>query len=761
MTNDNGSIFDILSLLNLTTVSKASLSLSLCTIGCLYASTTQAQVTSDGTVNTQVNQNGNVAEITGGETRGGNLFHSFQDFSVPTNNEAFFNNADSIANIFSRVTGGNVSNIDGLIRANGSASLFLINPNGIVFGEGARLDIGGSFFGSTASSILFEDGEFSAVNNLEQPILTVNAPIGLGFRDNPGDIVNRSVAGDVVEVLEFVGPDVEEAGVNNIIEIPVGLQVKSGKNISLIGGDVKLENGNINAPGGKVEIGGLEETGIVSISNDGSLNFPDNIARSNVSLINTQQQDNGSIINVAGDGGGFIKVHAKNLELSGRSLFLAGIKIDSNIPNARSGDIDIDTTDNIFLNMSRINNLVPPEVEGNSGNINIKTKNLDLTTSKDSSSNLDVARINASTLGKGNAGNITIEASEQISLDAGVNLSGRIQTAVEEGAIGNAGDINITTGSLLMSGRNAIRANTFGKGNAGNITINASDRVSLQGEFISNQARFSTGILSQERPGAEGNSGEIIINTPLLSLSDYSIISTSSRSGQGGDTRITVKDLFLRNTSGITAGGSIGGNLFIDARFIVSFPEQSENIIDFPNNAILANANRGNGGNISITAEGIFGIEEREREPGVNFISASSDLGIDGTVSIDTPQVDAIQTDSELPTNLIESEQNIVQACKANREIAAQGSFTIKGKGGIVPEPILPLDALNVYTDGEAETEAAVPEALETSQGKIQPARGIRVTQEGIVLTAYRTNNQGDRLPANNSSCDRSGRANH
>ncbi len=134
----------------------------------------------------KVNQNGNVSEITGGETRGSNLFHSFQDFSVGTGNEAFFDNANDISNIFSRVTGGNISNIDGLIRANGSADLFLINPAGIIFGENARLDIGGSFYGSTASSILFENGEFSAADLENPPLLTVNAPIGLGFRDEPG-----------------------------------------------------------------------------------------------------------------------------------------------------------------------------------------------------------------------------------------------------------------------------------------------------------------------------------------------------------------------------------------------------------------------------------------------------------------------------------------------------------------------------------------------------------------------------------------------
>ncbi|MEM8718033.1 MAG: filamentous hemagglutinin N-terminal domain-containing protein [Cyanobacteria bacterium P01_G01_bin.39] len=160
---------------------------SLCTVGYLltHSDIALAQVTSDGTVNTQVNQNGSVAEITGGETREGNLFHSFQDFSIPTGNEAFFNNKDDIANIFSRVTGGNISNIDGLIRANGNASLFLINPAGIIFGQNASLNIGGSFYGSSASSILFEDGEFSAADLDNPPLLTVNAPIGLSFRDNP------------------------------------------------------------------------------------------------------------------------------------------------------------------------------------------------------------------------------------------------------------------------------------------------------------------------------------------------------------------------------------------------------------------------------------------------------------------------------------------------------------------------------------------------------------------------------------------------
>lgn len=659
-----------------------------------------SQIVPDDSLNTQVNQNNDITEITEGQTRGNNQFHSFQQFSLPSGSEAFFDNDNNIGNIFSRVTGGNVSNIDGLIRANGGANLYLINPAGIIFGENARLDIGGSFLASTADSILFPEGvEFSASNPQAQPLLTINAPIGLNLGNNPEEIINRSVADGFVENLEFVRPKF------TIDQSPVGLQVKPGKNLSLIGGEVKLENGNIYAPGGKVELGGLEEAGIISISENGSLNFPNDKARSNVSLTNLQQLEFGSIVNVAGEDGGSIKVYGRNLELSGKSFFFAGIKETSNIPNPQAGNIEIDVTENIVLNRSRISNIVYPEVEGDGGNISIQAKNLSIITPRESDSNQDASSISTHSLGKGDAGNIIINASKQISLEAGANRVGSIRSTLEESGIGNAGDIDIISSSLLLNGRNAIRSNTLGKGDAGNVIINASEQISLQGEFISERVRFSTGISSQERSGAEGNSGEIIINTPFLSLSDHSLISTSAQSGQGGDIRITVEDLFLRNTSGITVGAGrtgSGGNLFIDARFIVAFPEQSTEINDFSNVGIAANANRGNGGNINITARGIFGIEEREQESGVNFITASSILGIDGVVEINTPEIDSTQGLKELPIAFNISQP--LEGCQANRD-EDKSRFINTGRGGLPPNPYDSLDSSDMFVDVQLPTE--------------------------------------------------------
>jgi filamentous hemagglutinin family protein len=98
------------------------------------------QVSPDRTTNTIVttnNQRDFTVEV--GSQAGGNLFHSFQLFSVPTGGSVFFNSATTVQNIFSRVTGTNVSTIDGSIRASGNANLFLLNPNGVIFGANATL----------------------------------------------------------------------------------------------------------------------------------------------------------------------------------------------------------------------------------------------------------------------------------------------------------------------------------------------------------------------------------------------------------------------------------------------------------------------------------------------------------------------------------------------------------------------------------------------------------------------------------------------
>jgi filamentous hemagglutinin family protein len=136
-----------------------------------------------GTQNSTVTSTGAVDRINGGATRGANLFHSFVEFNVGNGRSVFFTNPAGIENILTRVTGTNASNILGTLGVTGgNANVFLINPNGIIFGQNARLDVGGSFVASTASSLNFADGSiFSATAPQTTPLLSVSVPIGLQF----------------------------------------------------------------------------------------------------------------------------------------------------------------------------------------------------------------------------------------------------------------------------------------------------------------------------------------------------------------------------------------------------------------------------------------------------------------------------------------------------------------------------------------------------------------------------------------------------
>ena len=211
-----------------------------------FSNLSQAQVVPDNTLpqNSKVKSDcATSCQIEGGTTRKSNLFHSFEEFSIPSKGEAVFNHSPQIENIFTRVTGSFPSKINGTISTQikddignqGSANLFLINPNGIMFGDNAQLNIGGSFLATTADSIFFADkSQFSATNPQSSPLLTVSVPIGLQFGKTPGEIVNKS---------------------QNSPGSLIGLKVDDGNTIALVGGSITLHNQTLTALGGRVELG--------------------------------------------------------------------------------------------------------------------------------------------------------------------------------------------------------------------------------------------------------------------------------------------------------------------------------------------------------------------------------------------------------------------------------------------------------------------------------------------------------------------------
>jgi filamentous hemagglutinin family protein len=216
----------------------------------------------DKTLGTQVLGNGNNFDITGGLSKGQTLFHSFTDFSVPTNGQANFLNPVGNRDIITRVTGNIFSDINGLVNTNG-ANFFLINPSGIVFGTNAQLNVGKAFVGSTANSIDLVGGGNT-----------------IRFGTNPsGDAPLLSVAPNVLFNVARLNLGGGAGSISNFGSLFIP---NLNQYIGLIGGDVSLNGGKIIAPGGRVEVGGLSQAGTVGFSFDRGVQFPDNITRGNV-----------------------------------------------------------------------------------------------------------------------------------------------------------------------------------------------------------------------------------------------------------------------------------------------------------------------------------------------------------------------------------------------------------------------------------------------------------------------------------------------
>ena len=517
---------------------------ALALLGTLLSQTNPAlsQIIPDNTLGAEssvINPRDEISDsIDGGALRGQNLFHSFQEFNVDAGRGVYFTNPDAVDNIFSRVTGNNVSNILGTLGVDGAADLYLINPNGIIFGENAALDIQGSFTATTAEGIEFsEGGLFSAVAPGES-LLTISVPLGLQFGSTPGNIINRSFVRD--ETGNFVG-----------------LQAPDGENLTLVGGDISFEAGEATARGGNIFIGGLSEAGIVALSEDGNLRFPEDLARADVLFSNAADVD------VRGTGGGSISIDAQNVNIEagefGSSQIRAGIAVDSTSPEAQAGDITINAIGIVNLvDESKIQNRVEVGAIGNSGDIELTAESLNLS---------NAATLDTRTSGVGNAGDIYIEAEE-------MTFSGStIVTEVSsDGGIGNAGDIDITTNSLLLQNGSFFLADTENQGDAGNILIEAADFVVLEGldedDFPS---QITSTVDASSNLDVTGNAGNIEINAGSLTIRDRGFISTD------------------------TSGKGDGGSILINA---------TENITIY-DSSILSRVNFlgiGNAGNIEITA---------------------------------------------------------------------------------------------------------------------------------------------------------------
>ncbi|MEC4814176.1 MAG: S-layer family protein [Scytonema sp. PMC 1069.18] len=651
-----------------------------------------AQITPDATLGPEnsmltpnVSRDGLPADqIDGGAKRGTSLFHSFQQFNVRDGQRVFFANPVGVENIFSRVTGTDPSVILGTLGVNGGANLFLLNPNGIIFGPNARLDLRGSFLASTARGIKFSDSlEFSTTNPSALPLLTLNVPIGLQYGQNAGRILVQGSVNELRidqatgEVLEF-----NRTG---------GLEVEPGQTLALAGGEVVLEGGNLSAESGRVEVWSVQGEGLVGLTSTNPGWELSNLGVQNFQDIRLSQT---AAIDTSGIGGGKIQIQGRRVTLQDGSLILSltkgersggtisikaseSIEASGSAPNGeaslfltetlgigKAGDVEINTGKLILQNGAQVSS--GTFNQGSGGKITVKASELVEATGITKTGNFasglfsvarestgeggtvevttrrlvlqDGAQVSATTFSQGRGGNVLVNASESVEA---INIApiGSSGLFVASKSTGDGGRVEINTGKLILQNGAQVSATAFSQGNGGDISVNAEESVEAIGTAQNENISSSLGAQTQ----GSGNGGKVNIKTGKLILLDGAQISATAfafSQGNGGDVVVDASESvevigiaqngrFASSLGAQTQGSGNGGKVEINTKKL---------ILRGGAQVSAATANQGRGGDILINASEsveVIGIAQNGRFAS-SLRAQTRGTGNSGTVTVNT-----------------------------------------------------------------------------------------------------------------------------
>ena len=457
-----------------------------------------------------------------GQLRGGNLFHSFGEFNVPTGGSATFTGPAGVVHILGRVTGGKPSSIDGVLRSKiDGANLYLLNPSGALLGPNARLEVSGAFHLSTADFLRFADGTTFHADLAQGSALTVAPPEAFGFlAPAPAAVSIRKSA----------------------------LEVPTAKALSIIGGDVHLAGGVLAAPGGELALVATQAPGEVNLSGKaigghmrGHLHLSD-----------------GGRVDVSGHAAGEIRLVGGHIDITAAEV----------TATTGAGDGRPITVNAESLSLSNSASLTSrTEGSGTAGEVTIQAREVVIQGG---------GRISSHTFGPGNAGSVTVEA-EHLALIGTVSSRAGIFSLAEAGSHGNAGRVVVHADRLVIDGRETpeltgvgslalsgskgnaadtrvlardievlnggtIFSSTFGPGTGGTVTVQA-ERLLLAGVGASSIPTLNfdpTAIGSAAVTPATGAAGDIHVIAGTLELRSGGVISSTTH-GRGNAGTIVVQ----------------------------------------------------------------------------------------------------------------------------------------------------------------------------------------------------------------------------
>ncbi|GAP99430.1 two-partner secretion domain-containing protein [Leptolyngbya sp. NIES-2104] len=773
----------------------------------LYCSAVQAQpIVPDRSLNTTVNSSdGRNFTITNGTAASSNLFHSFQEFSVPTGGSATFDliNTPNIKTIFNRVTGSNISNIDGLIQTvnqSQSVNLFLLNPNGILFGSNAQLNVSGSFIGTTANTIHFEDG--TQFNADQSPLLTMSAPVGLQFGQSSSSITVQGTGHRLTSQNPVFAPYLPTQPHDGL----------AARSITLIGHSVSLNNAILTAPEGHIEVGGVQQ-GFVGLT-PGGLNYDRVSSFGDVTLTGR------SLIDVNGINAGSIQVAGRHINLSDGSVLWVqnrGSQTAGDIRVTASQSLTLSGTNPTFTIRSAIVNetlgsgangniyIAAPQLTVQSGsaifarnygvttggNLNINAGQLEIvgysaiapdlfsimgsfsfftgnagavSVSAQQLSVRDGAYLGSTTLGVGRSGTLTINADtvEVRGVTAAFVPSSIAVSTIGLG--GDAGDLVLNTRRLTLRDSGTIASSSIGVGSAGNAIVNATELIDIEGGITGLYRSAIASSVDVALPSLQrlfglptipqGNAGSVIVNTPVLRVANNGAITVFNAGiGDAGTLTINAGKILLEQGGGLsalTAQGN-GGNIAVEAQ-VLKLRQGS---------GITATAlGRGDGGNIRLNVPVIVGLENSDiianaidgRGGSIN-ITTQAILGLNYRNQL-TPESDITASSQfgvagtvQISTPDINPNSGLIQlpnsVINPNQHLAngcatnGESRFVITGRGGLPANPLEQIESYSVWADlRDLAVQNKTAPAIAAQSPIIEATTWYRDTTGKIVLSA-------------------------
>ena len=437
--------------------------------------------------------------ISSDTVKGKNQFYSFKQFNIHSEEHAIFND-QGIQHSIARVTGSNYSWINGQLTSH-AKNFYMMNPNGVLIGNQAKLNVSGSLYVTSADFIEFQDGNTYHADLNQSEILTSAPPSAFGFisSKNEGEIRCESTTIDMPE----------------------------NKDIAIIGRKVQLNNTKVNTTGGKVHISAINNSDKIDINEKVSSNA--NVSDAEISMNEQSSISVKSSEQAAGE-----------VWIYGGKFYCNNSKIQSQTNTSKKGKLSIEMAKKITLaNQSTIRSSTFGDAE--SALIQLKAKEIKVS---------EQSSLISESFSKGKSGDILLEASSYI------NISDR-SNDVSSGIINYA--LQADTGNIqIISPKNNINASeiyimTYGEGEGGDISITGDEANLLNGTFLMNLSYGS------------GESGNIIFQTKQNIVisgefnNDFNLIAVESNdSGNTGYINIQSTDIYIED--GIVANNAFSLN---------------------------------------------------------------------------------------------------------------------------------------------------------------------------------------------------------